>query len=175
MILHHLVFILTSTGLLAMASAQGDQPCQAEACPDLTSLHGSTNSTSCFTENSIWLDDMMATFVNVTSVDDCQELCTSTPYCSHFTWFGPSSLPYPHMCALYPHISRSIECSDCTAGPASCVCSFEHACMLHADMIIDIIDPVYDEVECQAYCRVDFDCSFYSWFDSNGTLFQVRC
>ena len=45
--------------------------------------------------------------------------------------------------------------------------------MLHADMIIDIIDPVYDEVECQVYCRKDFDCSFYSWFDSNGTLFQV--
>ena len=46
--------------------------------------------------------------------------------------------------------------------------------MLHADLIVEIIEPVDSELECQYDCMYEEECHFYSWFDSNGVLFKVR-
>ena len=59
-----------------------------------------------------------------------------------------------------------------TSGPEDCLCSFEAPCVLDLDLIVDILDPVYTELDCQNLCRLESDCSYYSWFDSNGTLFE---
>ena len=62
-----------------------------------------------------------------------------------------------------------------TSGPEDCLCSFESPCVLDLDLIVDILDPVYTELDCQNLCRLESECSYYSWFDFEGTLFEEEC
>ena len=133
---------------------------------------------SCYTENTMWIDAMSATFVQVMTAEECQQICSDSEFptpCSDFTWFGPHATPYNNTCALYPLPSRPINISNTVSGPRSCTCSSSHTCTMHADMIVDIIEPVEVETECQDWCFRKEECSFYTWFDADGVPFQNQC
>ena len=174
-LLHLLLFLLTSPGLLAIDQAQGDTPTASEEFIDKPMQKVHNNYSTCFTENIMWMDEMSGSIVNVTSADDCQQLCVQNKQkCSFFSWSGPFSSPYRNMCWLYQYNTKPTESIGSISGPMSCTCSTEHTCMLHADLIVGIIEPVDNEVECQYDCRYEEACHFYSWFDSKGVVFKVR-
>ena len=137
-----------------------------------------TNYSSCYTENTMWTDDMSATFVDVMTAEECQLICSDSQFptpCSFFTWFGPTAQPYSNMCALYPYTAHPMNTSGTVSGPGKCTCSTSHTCTLHADMIVEIIDPVEEETECQDWCWRNDECSWYSWFDSTAAKASVCC
>ena len=136
----------------------------------------------CWTNNQTWVDSMSETVTDVHSAHDCQEICKqkqvsgnySYNYCSHFTWFSSSAPSYKMMCMLYPgpETSNPTNCTHCVSGNRTCVCSTDKTCSLYNDVIVDIREPIYYEMVCQEWCRRIPECTFYSWFDSTGELFQ---
>ena len=146
--------------------------------PKMSSM--SPNTSSCWTLNQTWVEDMTEAVSNVHSALDCQDLCKerstnglNNPDSSYFTWFGPEAPSFNRLCLLYPQTSKPTECTHCVSGQVSCTCSSEVACSLHNDLVIGIHEPVYYEFMCQELCRRNETCTYYSWFDTTGTFFKV--
>jgi len=54
-------------------------------------------------------------------------------------------------------------------------CSEEYSCAIEGDLLIGTITNVDEEILCQQLCQFRDDCGFYTWFDSNATVFPNIC
>merc|ERR1711913_262433 len=60
------------------------------------------------------------------------------------------------------------SCTDCISGPANCTCSEEVECYDDETTIVDVVQGVPTEAECQTLCLDTESCSIYTWHSSNS-------
>ena len=80
-------------------------------------------------------------------------------------------------CELFPTIGEeaSEECPNCISGPKSCTCSDSIACSFHDEYLIDFLTEISTEEQCQDMCARDNNCSWYTWYSSEGWPFSQAC
>ena len=124
---------------------------------------------SCFTENSTWISsDIIDTFEPVDDYNECQQLCTDHHNCSAFTWTSEENHHTKLFCFLFGVTGTVTTCEHCISGPQSCTCSTESACSAQEENVIDVVNGVIEEVDCQSLCSSNTSCSLYTWYDSTS-------
>ena len=130
----------------------------------------------CFKIGTSWVHNISSTIPDVPSAEECQSFCLQSPECIAFTWHRVSEDFGSKLCELFPAIGDSSdECPDCISGPKSCTCSDSVACSFDGQYLIDILTEVATEEQCQDLCARDTNCTWYTWYSSEGWPFSLAC
>ena len=131
----------------------------------------------CFNVGTSWVHNTSVTIPEVPSVEECQSICLQSSECMAFTWHKESEAFGSQLCELFPTIGdeTSGECSDCVSGPKSCTCSYSVACSFDDEFLIEILTEIATEEECQDLCAREPNCSWYTWYSSEGWPFSQAC
>eukprot|EP00092_Neocalanus_flemingeri_P020654 GFUD01022379.1.p1 GENE.GFUD01022379.1~~GFUD01022379.1.p1 ORF type:complete len:495 (+),score=82.82 GFUD01022379.1:9-1493(+) len=130
----------------------------------------------CFEEGVTWNhDDQIDIEVNIPTASECQNECKADGPCVAFTWNMLSHPHFPKVCSLFNSTDRAISCLSCLSGPPSCLCSQEFACNIVGDNIIDIVQSVSSEEECQVSCKNTENCKIYTWFNEDAEVWKSTC
>jgi len=127
-------------------------------------------SDSCLKPNITWLSvDILDTLHPVPDPYQCQAICGDTEDCAAFTWTTADNQELELHCFLFSSVANQTSFDECVSGPDSCTCSSEVACHGDAGNIVEEIDDVETEAECQRNCQENLSCMFYTW--RNGATF----
>ena len=125
-------------------------------------------SGSCLKPNISWVSqDILDTLHPVPDPYQCQAICVDTEGCTAFTWTTQDNLLELH-CFLFGSIANQTSREDCISGPSSCTCSSEVGCQADENNILEEIDAVETEAECQNYCLENPLCMFYTWLNADN-------
>merc|ERR1711874_743937 len=122
---------------------------------------------SCLKPNITWLSDILDSNHPIDTPYLRQALCVDTDGCAAFTWTSDNAHLKLH-CFLFVSTYNQTSCTDCVSGPASCTCSEEVECIGDVTNIVDELEGVPTEAECQTLCLDTESCSTYTWHSSNS-------
>jgi len=129
----------------------------------------------CFNVGQTWQHDDSFTIPDVESAKECQSRCLQSSDCIAFAWHKESEEFGSKLCELFSSIGETSDCPDCVSGPKSCTCSDSIACSFDSEFLINILTEVASEEACQDLCAKDVDCSWYTWYSSDGWPFSQAC
>ena len=107
----------------------------------------------------------------------CQQLCSYTADFSWYTWGSCAC----NSCWLFSSCDVLIDtCRNCFSGPAVCPpprpsCSIDVGCAPQGDNLLNIINDVNTEAECQLLCADTTDCTLYTWYTLNTCFLFSAC
>jgi len=122
---------------------------------------------SCYMSGITWNTEHSINLVlNITSVDDCVDICRKNYYCKYLTWHDHTHPYIPLSCAVFTTVPPEVEaeCYSCTSAILSCVCSSPTACLATKDNILYAYTGVEKEAQCEYYCNENHACNNYTWF-----------
>merc|ERR1719186_731291 len=65
-------------------------------------------------------DNQLEILPSISTAEERQGKCYSTPGCQVYTWYGNQSHPFHMDCFLYQSCEVKEECTDCWSGPKEC-------------------------------------------------------
>lgn len=115
-------------------------------------------------------------FFGVGSASECQLSCAyHTGRCRLFTWFDAAHPTFPRSCFLYTSCAAAGRSEHSLTGPATCTCGEKKACQGVRHNFVGFQENVGTEAACQALCRAESECKFYTWFNTDNRVFFNYC
>ena len=75
---------------------------------------------SCLVANTTWEQSgVFQVTPNISSPEDCQQLCRATDTCTGVTWTTQHSGIQPLTCLLFSTLGEEVACNDCVSGGLS--------------------------------------------------------
>ena len=114
---------------------------------------------------------------SVASPEECQLLCTDSNACDTVTWYDGYAPTRPYYCEMFlaPDPTSPLQCTNCTTGPKSCLCSGEYSCKLDNDHLIELLMEIPSEIDCAELCFKNTDCKYYSWYSHESPGLKDTC
>ena len=111
----------------------------------------------CFVDNQeceISADNLIHTFLGISSIEECKLLCEDEVTCIAFTHFGSNGHPLPDGCLLFSSCRERRPCENCMTGSSQteCRCSISFSGLVAPDNFVDLIGGVQDEFVCKKLC-----------------------
>ena len=134
----------------------------------------------CFVDNEeceIHGDNLIQTFMGVTLLDKCSQLCEDNSNCTTFTFFGTDGHPLNETCLLFSTCATRRSCQSCVTGlrQDSCACSVKFDGNISADNFVDIVPDVPDELTCMRNCSGNNNCGIYTFYDQHDQVNPNVC
>ena len=138
----------------------------------------------CFLDNQeceITADNLVHTFMGISAIDECRELCEAEVTCSAFTHYGTDSSPIHDACLLFSSCSETRPWPNCTTGSSQCQsivrrpCSIQYSGDINPDNFVDLIGSVPNELSCKSKCFTNNDCHLYTYYDSQDNFQPHSC
>ena len=134
----------------------------------------------CFVDNQeceISADNLIHTFLGISSIEECKLLCEDEVTCIAFTHFGSNNHPIPDGCLLFSSCRERTPCENCTTGSSQteCTCSIAYAGDITPDNFVNLIGSVPDEFACKKLCITDSLCNLYTYYDSQDPVQHETC
>ena len=128
-------------------------------------------------ECEISADNLIHTFLGITSINECRLLCEDEVTCIAFTHFGSNSHPFPDGCLLFSSCIERRPCQNCTTGSSQteCRCSIPFSGDVTPDNFVNLIGSVPDEFACKKLCIVESSCDMYTYYDSEDLVQPRTC
>ena len=125
----------------------------------------------------ITAENLIQTFFEVPTFEDCSALCEDELTCIGFTHFSESGYPFPHGCLLFSSCKRRVGCEGCATGSSQseCTCSVPYSGLVTPPNFVDLIGSVMDEHECKNHCIANSHCSTYTYYDSEDQGLSNVC
>ena len=125
-----------------------------------------TPSIDCYIDNQesdVLTDNLIHTYLGVSTYTECQLLCEDQYPCVAFTHFDRDGHPFPEGCLLFSSYQEQRACQNCTTGSSQteCRCSIAYAGDATPDNFVDLIGSVSDEHVCNKMCITDNQCDMY--------------
>ena len=134
----------------------------------------------CFIDNEeceIHGDNLIQTFMGITSVAECSQLCQDNSACTTFTFFETDSHPLNEACLLFSTCATRRSCENCVTASSqdSCACSVNFDGDISADNFVDIHPDLPDELTCKRNCAENDKCSIYTYYSQHDQLNPNVC
>ena len=134
----------------------------------------------CFIDNEeceIHGDNLIETFMGVSSFYECSSLCLDNSACTAFTFYETDSHPLTEACFLFSTCATRRGCENCVTGSSqeSCTCSVKFDGDISGDNFVELVPDVPDELACKKNCTEHDDCSIYTFYDENDQLYPNVC
>lgn len=134
----------------------------------------------CFVDNQeckISANNLIHTFLGISSIEECRLLCEDEVTCIAFTHFGSNNHPIPDSCLLFSSCRERTPCENCTTGSSQteCTCSITYAGDVTPDNFVNLIGSVPDELACKKLCITDSRCNLYTFYDSQDPVQPETC
>lgn len=134
----------------------------------------------CFVDNEeceIHGDNLIQTYMGVTTLAECSQLCEDDRACTTFTFFETDGHPLNEACLLFSTCATRRSCHNCVTGSSqdSCACSVKFDGDISADNFVDIVPDVPDELTCKRNCAENDNCSIYTFYDQYHQLNPNVC
>ena len=93
------------------------------------------------------------------------------------TYFGTASFPFAESCFLFESCNALDACVDCFTEEPACYDKFCRAPLQGAigDNLLQVLGEVEEESVCEEACDTEEQCSFYTYFRANASLFSSTC
>ena len=111
-------------------------------------------------ECDISADNLIHTYLGVSTYTECQLLCEEQYPCVAFTHFDKYGQTFSEGCLLFSSCKEQRACQNCTTGSSQteCRCSIAYAGDATPDNFVDLIGSVSDEHVCKKMCIADNQC-----------------
>jgi len=122
-------------------------------------------------------DNLIQTFLGITSIEECRQLCEDEFTCTAFTHFGSDSRPIQDGCLLFSSCKERRACENCTLGTSQteCTCSISYDGLATSDNFVDLVPGVKDEFACKSLCLNESRCDLYTYYDSGDPVQPETC
>ena len=103
-------------------------------------------------------------------------MCLDHEMCEFISYFDDSAVPFSHLCQLFKSCDTVNTCSNCVSENMGCFrsCSDNVVGDLD-DNVLDTVPNTDSEMACKQWCLNTTDCSYYTYFFPNSTLFHNYC
>merc|ERR1719367_69195 len=122
-------------------------------------------------------DNLIHTFLGITSIEECRQLCEDEATCTAFTHFGSDSRPIQDGCLLFSSCKERRACENCTLGTsqAECTCSISYDGPATSDNFVNLVPGVKDEFACKSLCLNESRCDLYTYYGSGDPVQPETC
>ena len=122
-------------------------------------------------------DNLIQTFLGITSIEECKALCEDEADCTAFTHFGSDNLSLQDGCLLFSACEERRACENCTLGTSQteCTCSISYHGPATADNFVNLVPGVKDEFACKRLCLNESRCDLYTYYGSGDPVQPETC
>ena len=120
-------------------------------------------------------DTLVNTVLQVPSVEECHQLCHDTEGCNFLTYYDEAAFPVSEMCQMFSSCVSVAECSDCVSQSMDCLQCGDNIVGSLGDNVLEVIANTESEVKCKDMCLSTDNCSWFTYFFHNDTLYHEYC
>ena len=127
---------------------------------------------ACSTSNGQFIKSV----TNITSEEECRQVCGGDPSCSHLTHFPDSAFPFSNVCMIFSSCSIRHNCQGCVTADQGCaeVCG-DNVVGQIGDNLIETVADVGKMEDCWQICKDTQDCLYFTHFNADNTLYPSLC
>ena len=121
-------------------------------------------------------DNLIDAMMHIMSLEECRQMCLDHEMCEFISYFDDSAVPFSHLCQLFKSCDTVNTCSNCVSENMGCFrsCSYNVVGDLDEN-VLDTVPNTDSEMACKQWCLNTTDCSYYTYFFPNSTLFHNYC
>ena len=120
--------------------------------------------------------NLLDTVMHVAAVEECRQLCLQDEDCRYISYFDASAFPASNLCQLFSSCDSLTQCSGCVSENRNCfqTCGSNVVGSLDEN-VLELFPSIESEVKCKEKCLNNPECSFYTFFFPNDTVFYNYC
>ena len=109
--------------------------------------------------------------------EECKQLCQDTHECEAYTYFYEDNFPYHDLCNIFSSCETLVGCQHCLTEYVTsyCTCGVEYEGSVDSDNLIEFLEDVLTEGECQQHCSAHSSCSVYTYYDRDHKTDRLLC
>merc|ERR1719342_1736432 len=121
-------------------------------------------------------ENLINAFPDISSIQECRELCKNTPRCDVYSYHGKENFPFAKFCMTYTKCLLLNDCKDCftEAKPCFDVCDIPND-VSFVQNTVDVITNVADEPSCVIQCKMSLECKFYTYYTASDPQYPSMC
>ena len=134
----------------------------------------------CFLDNQeceIGSNNLLHTYMGITTMEECTALCEDELLCIAFTHFGIAGNPMGEACLLFSGCASRVPCEECITGSSQteCFCSIDYFGHIDNNNFVDLIGGVESERDCKIHCVSDSKCELYTFYNNSDPINPNTC
>ena len=122
--------------------------------------------------------NLIAMINQVPSIAECRQLCLERDKCEFITYLDEGAAPLAHACLLFKTCETVEDCDadHCASQNMDCYRTCGSNVVGHLDEnVIDSVPNTQTEFNCKNQCSNRENCSWYTYYHQNNTLFHQFC
>ena len=137
----------------------------------------SVNPVTCGNHNiACDLSDLIETVSGVDRLEQCGDICLDDQNCKYYTYYGAESFPLQNVCFTFKSCGTVHSCDNCISEGRGCRnCLFEKVGQIKEENMINVVNDIDSESECQGLCLNNANCSIFTYFKKDDIEFPGLC
>ena len=113
---------------------------------------------------------------HVDTLSECRTLCLDNFDCQFISYHDANATPFKHLCQLFRSCESVTQASNCVSENMQCfeTCGFNKVGILDENILV-LTPNVELEQTCKNKCIQNDNCSFYTYFHGNDSLYHETC
>ena len=113
---------------------------------------------------------------HVDTLSECRTLCLDNFDCQFISYHDANATPFKHLCQLFKSCESVTQASNCVSENMQCfeTCGFNKVGILDENILV-LTPNVELEQTCKNKCIQNDNCSFYTYFHGNDSLYHETC